>query len=82
MPDLTMRGVYPILSTPFDKHGNVVFDDLENQVDWIIEQGVHGVGIAMASEVFKLTESETRCRLEICSRYHQGPCKGRNEYRR
>ena len=58
MADLTMRGVYPILSTPFDQHGNIVFDDLENQVEWIINQGVHGVGIAMASEVFKLTESE------------------------
>lgn len=58
MPDLTMRGVYPILSTPFDKRGSIVFDDLENQVEWIIDQGVQGVGIAMASEVFKLTESE------------------------
>lgn len=58
MPDLTMRGVYPILSTPFDKDGNIVFDDLENQVDWIIQQGVQGIGIAMASEVFKFTESE------------------------
>ena len=58
MPDLTMRGVYPILSTPFDEHGNIVLDDLENQVEWIIQQGVHGVGIAMASEVFKFTESE------------------------
>ncbi len=58
MPDLTMRGVYPILSTPFDKDGNIAFDDLENQVEWIIDQGVHGIGIAMASEVFKFTESE------------------------
>ena len=58
MPDLTMRGVYPILSTPFDKDGNVVYDDLENQVEWIISKGVHGVGIAMASEVYKFTESE------------------------
>ena len=58
MPDLTMRGVYPILSTPFDEKGNIVFDDLENQVDWIIDQGVDGVGIAMASEVFKFTEQE------------------------
>ena len=58
MPDLTMRGVYPILSTPFDKDGNIVFDDLENQVEWVIDQGVHGIGIAMASEVFKFTESE------------------------
>ena len=58
MPDLTMRGVYPILSTPFDKDGKIVFDDLENQVEWIIQQGVQGIGIAMASEVFKFTESE------------------------
>ena len=58
MPDLTMRGVYPILSTPFDKDGNIVFDDLENQVEWLIDQGVHGIGIAMASEVFKFTEGE------------------------
>ncbi len=58
MPDLTMRGVYPILSTPFDADGNIVFDDLENQVEWIIDQGAHGVGIAMASEVYKFTESE------------------------
>ena len=58
MPDLTMRGVYPILSTPFDEKGNIVFEDLEHQVEWIIDQGVHGIGIAMASEVFKFTESE------------------------
>ena len=58
MPDLTMRGVYPILSTPFDEQGNIEFNDLENQVEWIIDQGVHGVGIAMASEVYKFTESE------------------------
>ena len=58
MQTLTMRGVYPILSTPFDKDGKIVFDDLENQVEWIIDQGAHGLGIAMASEVYKLTESE------------------------
>ena len=58
MPDLTMRGVYPILSTPFDENGKIVYEDLENQVEWIIDQGVHGIGIAMASEVFKFTENE------------------------
>ncbi len=58
MPDLTMNGVYPILSTPFGANGEIVYEDLERQVDWIIEQGVDGVGIAMASEVFKFTEAE------------------------
>jgi 4-hydroxy-tetrahydrodipicolinate synthase len=58
MPDRTMKGVYPILSMPFDAKGRIVMDDLEKQVDWMAECGVHGVGIAMASEVFKLTEKE------------------------
>ncbi len=58
MPDRTMAGVYPILSTPFDSKGRIVMDDLRKQVDWMIESGVHGVGIAVASEVYKFTEAE------------------------
>ena len=58
MADLTMNGVFPILATPFGADGAIVYEDLEKQVDWIIDQGVHGVGIAMASEVFKFTEGE------------------------
>jgi dihydrodipicolinate synthase/N-acetylneuraminate lyase len=58
MPDRTMAGVYPILSTPFDSKGRIVHDDLRRQVNWMVECGVHGVGIAVASEVYKFTESE------------------------
>lgn len=58
MPDRTMKGVYPILSMPFDSEGRIVFEDLKRQVDWLVECGVHGIGIAVASEVYKLTESE------------------------
>ena len=58
MVNREMRGIFPIISMPFDADGRIVFADLERQVEWLIEQGVHGLGIAMASEVFKLTESE------------------------
>jgi 4-hydroxy-tetrahydrodipicolinate synthase len=58
MPDRTMKGVYPILSMPFDSRGRIVYEDLERQVDWMVKCGVHGIGIAMASEVYKLTEAE------------------------
>ena len=58
MVNREMRGIFPIISMPFDADGLIVFADLERQVEWLIEQGVHGLGIAMASEVFKLTESE------------------------
>ncbi len=52
------NGVFPILSTPFDEQGNINFQDLTRQVDWNLEMGVHGIGIAMASEIFKLSEHE------------------------
>ena len=52
------NGVFPILSTPFDEQGNINFQDLTRQVDWNLEMGVHGIGIAMASEIFKLSEYE------------------------
>lgn len=53
-----MSGVYPILSMPFDSTGRIVMEDLRKQVEWLVDSGVHGVGIAVASEVYKLTESE------------------------
>ena len=58
MPDRSMRGIYPILSMPFDKDGNIVFEDLRNEVEWAIGHGVHGLGVAVASEIHKLSEAE------------------------
>ncbi len=58
MLDKFMQGVFPILSTPSDKEGNIVFDDIRKQVDWMIDNGVHGIGIAIASEIFKYSEKE------------------------
>ena len=58
MPDRSMTGVYPILSTPFRKDSSIHYEDLEREVEWFIESGVHGMGIAMASEVYKLTGPE------------------------
>lgn len=53
-----MGGVYPILVTPFDERGRVDEESLRSLVDFNLEAGVHGLGIAMASEVLKLTEAE------------------------
>lgn len=58
MVNLGMRGIFPIISMPFDAQGRIVYRDLERQIEWLLGHGVHGLGIAMASEVFKLTESE------------------------
>lgn len=53
-----MRGVFPILATPFDADERIDEDSLRNEVDFVIEAGVHGVGVALGSEILKLTEPE------------------------
>jgi dihydrodipicolinate synthase/N-acetylneuraminate lyase len=52
------RGVYPILVTPFDEQDRVDVDSLQSLVAFLLEAGVHGVGVALGSEVLRLTEPE------------------------
>jgi 4-hydroxy-tetrahydrodipicolinate synthase len=53
-----MRGVFPILVTPFDERERVDVDSLRSLVEFELAAGVHGLGIALGSEVMRLTESE------------------------
>jgi len=58
MSPKTMRGVYPILVMPFDERSRVDEESLRSLVDFNIRCGVHGVGVALGSEVMKLSEAE------------------------
>lgn len=58
MTETTMRGVYPILVMPFDEQSRIDEESLRSLVEFNIEQGAHGVGIALGSEVMKLSEAE------------------------
>ena len=53
-----MQGVFPILVTPFNEDWTIDEESLRRLIDFDIEAGVHGLGIALGSEVFKLTEAE------------------------
>lgn len=53
-----MQGVFPILVTPFDKQGRIDEESLRRLIDFDINAGVHGLGVALGSEVFKLSEAE------------------------
>src|SRR5216683_4185662 len=53
-----MRGVFPILVTPFDDQERIDEDSLRGVVEFNISAGVHGLGIALGSEILKLTEAE------------------------
>lgn len=58
MQTKTMRGVFPILITPFDEAGRIDEESLRRLVDFDIAAGVHGLGVALGSEIFKLSEAE------------------------
>ncbi len=60
-----LRGVYPILAMPFDAAGRIDVEVLQREVDYLIDAGVDGVGIALASEVPMLTEAERELALEV-----------------
>ena len=53
-----LRGVFPILATPFKEDDRVDEDSLRNLVDFEIEHGVDGMGLAYGSEIPYLTEDE------------------------
>jgi len=58
MSQVKMTGVYPILVTPFDERSRIDEESLRSLVEYNLAAGVHGLGIAMASEILKLTEAE------------------------
>jgi 4-hydroxy-tetrahydrodipicolinate synthase len=53
-----LQGVFPILVTPFDEQGRIDEESLARLVEFNIAAGVHGIGVAIGSEMFKLTEAE------------------------
>jgi len=63
-----MQGVFPILVTPFDDKGRIDEDGLVALIEFNLAAGVHGIGVAIGSEMFKFNEAErakvTRCVIE------------------
>jgi len=54
----SVRGIVPILVTPFDEQGEIDEKSLKNLIEFNIAGGVHGLGVANGSEMFKLNEAE------------------------
>lgn len=58
MTDQTLTGVVPILVTPFDEDQAIDEASLRTLVDFNIDAGVHGLGLALGSEIFTFNEQE------------------------
>jgi 4-hydroxy-tetrahydrodipicolinate synthase len=53
-----IEGVVPILITPFFDDGRIDEPSLRSLIDFNIAAGIHGLGVALGSEVFKFNEAE------------------------
>ncbi|HEY8596770.1 MAG TPA: dihydrodipicolinate synthase family protein [Devosiaceae bacterium] len=60
-----LEGIVPILVTPFDRQGRIDDDSLQGLVEFNLKAGVHGLGIAIGSEIHKLSAPERDHVLDI-----------------
>ena len=58
-------GVIPILATPFKKNGDINFKDYEKECEFLINNDVNGIGLALGSEIFKLDFEEKEKLIKI-----------------
>ncbi len=63
----SLRGVFPVFQTPWDEQDCIDFDVLGKEIDWLFNEGAHGVVMAMVSETLRMS-SEERDALatEVC----------------
>ncbi|MBC7812676.1 MAG: dihydrodipicolinate synthase family protein [Burkholderiales bacterium] len=61
-----LRGIFPVLFTPFDTNGQIDADSLRRVVRFELEGGVNGLGVnGFASEAYKLSDAERLHNVEI-----------------
>jgi 4-hydroxy-tetrahydrodipicolinate synthase len=60
-----LRGVLPIIHTPFNSGDQIDLNHLRREIDWAFATGADGLGTGMVSETFRLTFSE---RVELTER--------------
>lgn len=61
----SLRGVLPVLSTPFRSDWSIDEEALTTEIDWLYGLGVHGVVAAMVSEILRLRFEERKLLGEL-----------------
>ena len=71
--DEDMRGIFVILATPYTESGEVDYDDLAAQVEWLDEAGAHGlVWPQNSSDYTSLTTNEIERGMEVLAAANRG----------
>jgi 4-hydroxy-tetrahydrodipicolinate synthase len=60
-----LAGVLPVFQTPFNDDESIDVETLEKEIDWLYDNGVNGVVMAMVSEVLRLSCEERRQLAEL-----------------
>jgi len=53
-----LKGVFPILVTPCDEKGNLDIDSMGNEVEYCVENGVHGFFLGNCSEMYAFSHAD------------------------
>lgn len=53
-----LHGVLPVLQMPFTQTGEIDFETLGKEANWLLALGAHGLVVGMVSEVLRLSDSE------------------------
>ncbi len=62
-----IRGVLSVFQTPYHDDESIDYDTLDREIDWLDEQGVDGLVMAMVSEVLRLsTEEREELAAHVC----------------
>lgn len=67
-----LRGVLPIVHTPFTADDHLDHDALRREIDWIYSVGADGLGTGMVSEILRLTGEERRELTELLVEFSAG----------
>lgn len=59
-PLAQLAGIFPVFQTPYHENESIDFETLAGEIDWLFDCGVDGVGLAMVSEVLRLSHEERR----------------------
>lgn len=63
-----LSGVLSVFQTPYHEDESIDFDTLQREIDWLYEQGVEGLVMAMVSEVLRLSTDEREQLAEFVCR--------------
>ena len=55
-----LHGVQPVLHTPFHQNGEIDYETLSAELDFVYDCGADGIVLAMVSEVLRLSDDERR----------------------